>query len=199
MHHQEVERIATCAPRLEVGKQRLWCYVSVKNIHVSEFPHPCVFDDDKDELRSLSPRCLVGAAVGSLGFVRCFCARMNDVHGIIVNRRVVSANSCGFNELCALAHCVRCHRPNEDDEVVCASRFIVRSLEEERRHDLLDSRELGVRWLAVYWIELFERIGEFCHDLFGRHGFRRAWLRDQFGYLQRQVPSTLALIIHRKK
>ena len=82
---------------------------------------------------------------------------------------------------------------------MCASCFVVHNLEEERRHDLLDSREVGVGQLDVYWLELFERIGEFCHDFFGRHAVRSAWLREPFGPLQRQVMSLLVLISHRKK
>ena len=62
--------MAIYEPLLEVGEQRLWRDVSVKSLRVSEFLHPRVFDDSKDELHSILPRCLVGSAVGSLGFVR---------------------------------------------------------------------------------------------------------------------------------
>ena len=181
--------MANFAARLEVGNQRLWSNVSVKSIRVSEFPHPSVFNNGKDKLCSLSPRRLVGAAVGSLGFVRCFRARTDNGRGIVINLRILSANSCGFDEFRAVVRSVRCHLPNEANEVVCDYRFVVTDLEEERRHDLTDSREVGVGRLAVYRLEFFERIGEFCHNFLRRHGVRSAWLREQLGSLQRQVPS----------
>ena len=117
----------------------------------------------------------------------------------IVDCRVIGANSFGFDKFRAVACCVHCHRPNEADGVVCPSRFIVRYLEEERRHNLQYSREVSVRRLAVYWLELFNRIGEFRHNLFGRHGVRSAWLQERFGPIHCQVLYPFALIIHRKK
>ena len=120
--------MVTCAHHLEVGEQRLWLDVSVKSLCVSEFLHPRVFDDGKDELRSLLSRRLVGAAVGSLGFLRYFRVRTYNSRGIVIDNCVVSTNSCGFGKFRVVARCVRCHRPNEADEVVCASRFIVKYL-----------------------------------------------------------------------
>ena len=131
--------------------------------------------------------------------MRRFHACADGGRGIVINRRIVGANLCGFGEFRAIARCVRYHWPNESDEVVCASRFFVRDLEEEQCHNLLDSRKVSVGRLAVYRIEWFERIGRCCHDIFGRHGVRSAWLWEWFGPLQRQVPSLLALIIHRKR
>ena len=124
---------------------------------------------------------------------------MGDGRGIVINCRVVSAHSCGLNKLRTVARCVRCHRTNEADKVVCAYFFVTQDLERERHHDLPDSREVGVRRLAVYWLELFERIGEFCHDLFRGHGVWSAWLRERFVPIQSPVPSSLALISHRIK
>ena len=108
------------------------------------FPHPHILDNSKDDLPSLSPRRLVGAAVGALGCVRCFRACADNSRGIFIDSHVLGANLCGFGELRTIARCVSCHRPNEADVVVCASRFVVRCLEEERRHELPDSREVGV-------------------------------------------------------
>ena len=142
--------MATFAPFLDVGEQCLWRENSVKSIRVLEFPHPRVFYNGGDELRSLSPLRLVGSAVGSLGFVHCFFARTDNGRGIVIDPRVVSANSCGFNKFRSVAHCVRCHQPNEAGEVVFTSRFFLQDLEEERRHYLPDSREGGVRRLDVY-------------------------------------------------
>ena len=98
-----------CAPRLEVGEQRLWRNVSIESLRVLEFPHSCVFDDREDELCSILPRRLVGTALGPLGSVRGFRARTDDGHGIVDNRRVVSSRSCGFNKFRSVACCVRCH------------------------------------------------------------------------------------------
>ena len=78
-----------------------------------------------------------------------------------------------------------------------SSRFIIRDLEEERRHNLPDSREVCVGRFSVYRLEFFERIVGFRHDFFGHHCFQRAWLREQFGPLQGQFPSLWALIIHK--
>ena len=150
MQHQEVEGMATCALCLEVDEKCLWFNVGIKSLCDLELPHPRTLDDGEDELRSLLPRRLVGAAVGSIGFVRRFRAHADDGRGIVINRCVVGANSCWFNEFRSIACCVRCHRPHEANGVVCASRFVVRDLEEDRRHDLPDSREEGVRWMAVY-------------------------------------------------
>ena len=159
--------MATCAPRLEVSEQRLWRDVSLKSHRVSEFLHLRVFDDGKDELHSLLPRRLVDAAVGLLGFVRCYRAHTDNGHGIVINHGVVSANSCGFDEFLAVAHCIRYHRPNEVNKFVFAYHLVVQDLEEEQFQDLPDLREVGVGWMAVYWIELFERISEFPHNFSG--------------------------------
>ena len=94
--------MATCAPRLEVGEKRFWSDVSVKILHVLELPQPRVFDDGEDELHSLSPRRLLGAVVDSLGFVHCFRARTANGSGIVVNRCIVSAHSCGFDKFCSV-------------------------------------------------------------------------------------------------
>ena len=156
-------------PRLEGGKKRLWR------------------DTNNDELCCLSMRRIVGAAVGSLGFVRRFRACTYNSGGIVVNYYVVGDNSCGFNKFCALACCVRFHWPNETYEVVCSSCFVIRDLEEERRHDLPNLCEVGVGRVAVHQLKLFKRIGEFCHDIFGRHGVWSAWIRERFVHLQLQV------------
>ena len=151
--------MATWEPHLKVGEKRLWRDVDVKRLCVLEFPHPRILDDGEDELCSLSSRCLVGAVVGVLGFVSHFSACADDGLGIAIDRRVICANSCGFGEFRSIVRCVRCHRPNEANEVVCASCLLVRDLEEERRHDLPDSREVDVGNMAVFPLELFECIG----------------------------------------
>ena len=134
----------TCAPRLEVGEKRLRCDVGVERLRVSDFSHPHILDDVEDELCSLLPHRLVGAKVGTLGLVCHFHAHADDGRGIVIYCRVVVSHACWFGKLRAVASCVRCHRPNEADEVVCAPRFVVRDLEEERRHNLPDLREVGV-------------------------------------------------------
>ena len=136
--------MVTCASHLEVGEKRLWCGVGLKRISVSDFLHPRILDNGKDELQCLLPRRLVGAAVGAICLVHRFRARAEDRRDIVIDRHVVGANACGFRELRAIARCVRCHRPNEADEVAGSSRFVIQDLEEERRHDLPYSSEVGV-------------------------------------------------------
>ena len=167
MQIQEVEGVATCAPRLEVVKKRLRRDVGVKLLRISKFLHPCILNDGEYRLRSLLLHHLVGAAVGALGFVRRFRARVENRRGIIVNCRVVGANLCGFDEFLTIARCVHCHKLNEANEVVYASCFVVRDLKEEGRHNIPDLREVSVGRMAVYRLELFGCIGEYCHSLFG--------------------------------
>ena len=143
MQRQEVKGMATRAPHLEVDEKRLWHNVDVKPLRVSDFPYPRILDGGKDELHSLLPRRLVGAAVGALDFVRRFHARADNGSGIVTYRRVVGVKSCGFGKHHAIVLCIHCHRPNDADEVVCVSRFVAWDLEEERRHDLPDSCEVG--------------------------------------------------------
>ena len=58
MQRQEVEGLATSAPRLEFGDERLWRDVGVERLWVPVFSHPCILNDDEDKLRSLAPRRL---------------------------------------------------------------------------------------------------------------------------------------------
>ena len=88
--------MTTCAPRLEVGKKRFWRDVGVERLRVSEFLHPHILYNGKDELRRLSPRRLVGAAAGALGFVRRFRARADNGRGIFIDRCVVCSKACRF-------------------------------------------------------------------------------------------------------
>ena len=136
--------MTTYAPHLEVGQKRLWCDVGVKNLSVSEFPHQRILNNGEDDLRSISPRRLVGAAFSELGLVRRFRARTDDGSGIFIDCHILGANTCGFDELQTLACCVSCHWTNYTDEVVCAPRFFVSNLDEEHRHDLHDSSQVGV-------------------------------------------------------
>ena len=117
--------MATCAPHLKVGEKRLWGDVGLKRLSVLEFLHPHIIDDKEDELRSLSPRRLLGAAVGALGLVHCFRSQAYNSNVISINRRVVGANAYGFGKHCAIARCVSCHRPNEANEVVCVPCFVL--------------------------------------------------------------------------
>ena len=101
--------MATCAPCLEVGEKCFWRDVGVKNLCVSEFLHPHILNNGDNEMHSLLPLRLVGAAVVPLGFVRRFHACADDGRGIFINRRVVGAKLCGLVKLCAIARCVFCH------------------------------------------------------------------------------------------
>ena len=144
MQRQEVEGMATYAPHLEVGKKRLWRNAGVEHIRVLELSRPRILDDGEDELRSLLLHRPVNALVGSLGLVSRFRAQADDGRGIVIDHRVVGANICWFGELRAIVCCVCCHRPNEDDDVVYVTCFVVWYLEEELRQYLPDSREVNV-------------------------------------------------------
>ena len=144
MQCQEVEGVATIAPRLEVGKERLWSYIGVERLWVPEFLHPCILDDNEDKLRSLAPHRLVGAAVGALGLVSRFRQCTDNGHGIFIYSRVIVSDMFWFGKLRAIAHCLRYHRPNEADKVVGAFHLVLWDLEEERRQDLSDLREVSV-------------------------------------------------------
>ena len=113
--------------------------VGVERLRVSEFLHPCILNNGEDELRSLLPLRLIGVAVGALGLVRHFRARVDDGSGIVIDLHIVGSNACWFRKLRVILHCIHCHQTNEAYEVVCDPCFVVRDLEEDRRQDLPDS------------------------------------------------------------
>ena len=156
-----------------MSKQRIWLDVGVEVLCVADFPLPSVFNDDEDKLRCLLSRRLVGSAVCALCFVRSFRARMDDGRGIVVDFCIVCPHPRRFEEFRAVARGVCYLRPNEADEVLHGSRFVVQDLKEERGHDLTDSCEVGVVRLPVNWLEFLERIGELYHDFLGSHCVRR--------------------------
>ena len=49
------------------------------------------------------------------------------------------------------------------------ARFVIQDLEKEGRDDLPDSCKVGVGQLSGDRLKLIEGMGEFCHDIFGRH------------------------------
>ena len=121
-------------------------------------------------LKTASMNCAVSfRTVCALCFVPSFCLRTDDGRGIVIYCCIVFSHPRGFEECCAVARGVCCLRTNEADEVVHGSRFVVRDLKEERCHNLLDSCEVGVRWLPVDRLELLKRIGEFRNNLLRRH------------------------------
>ena len=126
MQHQEVEveGVENGAPHLEVDEERLWRDVGVERLSVSDFPHPHIINDGEDELHSLLPLRIIGAALGALGLVHRFRARADDGCGIVINCHVVGSNSCWFGEIHAIANCVICHRLNEANQVVVSLCFL---------------------------------------------------------------------------
>ena len=127
-----------------MGEESLWRDVSVKRLWVPELSHPRILDDGKNKLHSLAPRRLVCDVVGGLGLVRRFCACADDSRSIFINCCVIGSDACWFGELCAIERCVSYCWPNEAGQVVGSLCFVVRDLEEERRQDLPDSREVSV-------------------------------------------------------
>ena len=60
-------------------------------------------------------------------------------------------------------------RPNEADEFMLPSRFVVRDLQEEWCDGLPKSGEFGVRRLLRYRLEVIDHFREFRDDLFWSH------------------------------
>ena len=167
MMSQKVKGMTTCAYRLQLRNQCLWLDVSVEVLCLLEFPHPSVFNDGEDKLRCILPRRLVGSAVCTIFSVRSFRARMDNGRGIVVDCCIIFPHPCGFEECRAVERGVCRLRPNEADEVVHSSRFVLRYLKGERHHDLPDSFEVGVGQLPVNRLEVFNQIGGFRHDFLG--------------------------------
>ena len=82
---------------------------------------------------------------------------------------VVHPDSCGFGERLAVARNVCGLRPNKANQVDYRAFFFVRDLEEEGRDDLSKSCKVGVRRLSDDRFEVVKEVGEFFHDLLGRH------------------------------
>ena len=99
----------------------------------------------------------------------CFSARADDGRIAVVNCFVVGPDSCWSRKRLAVALDVCGLQPNKADQIVNRARFVVRDLEEERSYGLSKSCEVGVRCLSNDQIEVVEGVGEFCHDLLGRH------------------------------
>ena len=92
-----------------------------------------------------------------------------DGHIVVVNVCVVGPDSCWLGERLTVASNVSGFRPNKADEVVDHSRFVIRDLKEERSDGLSKSCEVRVGQLSDDRIEVVERVGEFRHNLLGRH------------------------------
>ena len=105
--------------------------------------------------------------VWALCFVPSFCLGTDDGRGIVIYCCIIFSHPHGFEECCAVERGVCCLRPNEADEVVHSSRFVLRYLKGERHHDLPDSFEVGVGQLPVNRLEVFNQIGGFRHDFLG--------------------------------
>ena len=101
--------------------------------------------------------------------MRSFCARTDDGSGVVVDCSIVRYHPCDFEERRSIALDVCGLRPNEADEVMHRSHFVVRDLKEEGRDDLLDSCEVGVGLLSGDWIEFLERMSKFRHNFLRRH------------------------------
>ena len=98
-----------------------------------------------------------------------FSARVNDGRSVVVNSFIIGPDSFWFGECLAVASNVCGFRLNEVDLIVDHSCFVVRNLEEERSDCLLKSFEVGVGPLSNDWFEVDKGVGEFRHDILGRH------------------------------
>ena len=115
-------------------------------------------------------RCLVCCAVRALGFVRRFGTRADNGRSVFVDCLVVRPDSCWLGERLAVASDVCGLRLNKSYQIVNRSVFVVRYLEEERSDGLLKYCEVGVGRFSDDRLKFVEGVGEFRHDLFGRHG-----------------------------
>ena len=113
-----------------------------------------------------------------------FCARSDNGCSVVVDGWIVGSDPCGFGECRSVVRDIFSLWTNEADEVMHRARFVIRDLEKEGRDDLPDSCEVGVGRLLGDRLELLEGMGEFCHNLFGRHCSRRWHVRRLCG----QVP-----------
>ena len=102
--------------------------------------------------------------------MRRFGTRADNGHSVIVNVLVVRPNSCRLGERLAVASDVCGLRTNKFYQIVDRYRFVVQDLEEERSDGLLKSCEVGIGLLSNDWLEVVKGVGEFCHNLLGRHG-----------------------------
>ena len=131
---------------------------------------PGVGNNGDNELSRLPSRRFVCCAVCALGFVRRFSARTNDGRSAVVNGLVVRPDSCRLRKRLAVASNVCGLRPNKAYKIVDRYRFIVQDLEEERSDGLSKYCEVGVGRLSDDLPEVVKGVGEFCHNLLGRHG-----------------------------
>ena len=73
-----------------------------------------------------------------------FCAPADNGRSVVVDGGILRSDPRGFGECRSVAHDVCGLRPNEADEVMHRSCFVIQDLEEEGRNDLPDSCEVGV-------------------------------------------------------
>ena len=187
VQRQKVEGVKACAPHLEVRKYRLRRDVGIQGLGVPDLPDPCVVDNDEYELCRLPPCCLVSRMVGALLFMCSFCARAYDGCSVVVNGGILGSDPRGFGECRVVARDICSLHPKEADEVMHRARFVIWDLEKEERDDLPDSCEVGVGRFPGNRLEFLERMGEFCHNLLGRHCDQRRRARRLWG----QVPPSL--------
>ena len=102
--------------------------------------------------------------------MRRFGAHSDNSRSVVVNCLVVCPDFCRFGERLAVVSDVCGLWPNKAYQIVNRSRLVVWDLEEERSDGLSKYCKLGVGWVSDDWLEVVEGVGEFRHNLLGRHG-----------------------------
>ena len=115
IQRQKFKGVPARSLHLEVREEGLCCDICVYGIRVLELTDPCISNDGKDELCRLPSRCLVRRAVCALRLVCRFSARSDNVHSVVVDRRIVCPDSCRFGECRAVARDICTLRPNKTD------------------------------------------------------------------------------------
>ena len=92
-------------------------------------------------------------------------SRPDDGLSVVIDLEIVCPDPLGFREDFAVAFNVCALRPNDADEIVIPSRFVVRYLQEERGDSLPKSDEFGVRRLLRDRLEVIDLCHKFREDL----------------------------------
>ena len=132
---------------------------------VSYFPDPCVREDGEHKLCRLPSRGFKGGAVRAPCLVCGLLSRPDDGRSVIVDLEIVCPEPLGFGEGFAVAFNVCALRPNDADEIVLHSRFVLQDFQEGRGNSLPKSGEVGVQRLLRDRLEVIDRCSEFRDDL----------------------------------
>ena len=96
-------------------------------------------------------------------------SRPDDVRSNVVDLDIVCPDPLGFGESFAVAFDICALQPNDGDEIMLPSRFVVRDLQEERCDGILKYGEVGVRSFLRDQLKVIDCCREFRDDLIRSH------------------------------